>query len=403
MVNEQTYSIRDVIDANKSMYLNTKASDFKFIMEENSEELPVHRYVLIATSKTFDDMFKDQLKEKNELKIPDVSAKCFKVFLALFYLDEVTINDETYEEIMRLSYEYEMSAGLKICEQFLLRNTNKSMLCKHLGLAITYKLNALQNHCLAEIRANAAHVFKMDGFIESDKNVLQSILNFGDHCCLEVNVFNACLAWAKNNGTMVTDIDVRHELGDLFYLIPFAAMNIGTFSKVVSAHRSLFTLDEVVDIVTLITTGKTTNVSDKFTQERSLVNTFKWDAECLIKTVCTTDVMSWPILLAEYTMFVSNAKMLLGGFDLFKLKNTVDRDSALSFTIIITKRNVDGNDEWEELLQETQHICHAKGLGTIAVRIKLNQPIVIEPNIKYNIFFDFSLNLLTDDYYELRQ
>lgn len=406
MVFEQQFSTKSMANAIQNLYMNDETADFYFIFEGDDEEhcVPAHKIILASGSPVFHAMFHGTLKEKTEVKIKDASVKGFKEFLQLFYLCEVNISDENYVEFLNLSNKYDMPEGLEICEKFLLENTDTIDLCKHLGLAIKFNLEELEKYCDTEICYDTALVFKTIGFIESTKEVLESILKLHDHSCLEMDVFNACIAWAenacKNNGTDATDKqNIRCALGDCFYYIPFAKMNIDTFSKVVFAHRTLFTLDEVADIMALITTGEITELSKKFTQNRDLIHI--WDDYFPIETVRTCEPGGSTLISCnEYTSFTSNKKLLLCGFDLFDLKKTDVTSRSLSATISITKQNhIDEPQEKisEELQQKIQLVaCAAKG-KTVSVSIELNKPIVIVPQLKYNIHIDFSSNASTED------
>lgn len=404
MAIEQQYSTKSHANAMQNLYMNEKTADVHFIFEVESKEerVPVHKIILASASPVFHAMFYGNLKEKNDVKITDASADGFKAFLALFYFCKVTISDENYDEFLYLSHKYDMPEGLNICEKFLLANTSVVDLCKHLGLAIKFNLNELEKYCETEIRLNTAVVFKTIGFIESPKDVLESILKLRDHNCLDMNVFNACIAWAGNScktkGTDAKDTqNIRRELGDLFYHIPFAAMKIDTFSKVVFAHRTLFTLDEVADIMALITSGELTDVSEKFTQNRRVVNTFDWDEDVLIKIVRgSMGEIGTSISPFEGIAFTSNTKLLFGGFDLFDVKNTSDSSQTLSATISITKRNSDGIDS-EKIQQNIQCIVCAEGDRAVPFSIKLDEPIVIVPQLRYDIEVDFSSNQMSEE------
>lgn len=156
-----------------------------------------------------------------------------------------------------------------MCEEFLSKYSTVGELCTHLGLAIKYNLKKLQEFCEKEIVAHAVVVFKSDGFTNCSKNVLESVLKLNGLSCTEMDIFNACMVWAetacKKKGTDAVDKkNLRAELGECFFLLPFVTMTVSNFCEVVFVNRAIFTLDEVADIMTCITKGKSTELSKKF-------------------------------------------------------------------------------------------------------------------------------------------
>lgn len=400
MASEKQFSTRSMAEVTKKLYLNEETADVHFVFKVDDEEQRVaaHKNILALGSPVFHSMFYGTLKEKGDVKITDSSAKGFMDFLSIFYLEEVKITNGNISEFMYLANKYDINEGMDICEQYLLANTNVNELCTHYGLALRYNLNKLREYCESEIRMHSIEVFKSNGFISSSKDVLESVLNLNDHNCFEMDIFNACMTWAEN-ACKKNEIDamdkqnLRLQLEECFYLIPFTTMMIDNFSKVVFAYRPLFTLDEVVDIMAFITTGEITEISKKFSKNRSIVKIFKWDEDYLIK--CTRDSEEGGTLISrvEYTTFTANNKMLLGGFHLFDIKNTTDSGKNLSGTVGISKES----DTGIELQEKVEFVLYADKKSSAPLEIKLKTPIVIIPYTKYNIHVDFSANALTED------
>lgn len=400
MASEKQFSTRSMAEVTKKLYLNEETADVHFVfkVDDDEQRVAAHKNILALGSPVFHSMFYGTLKEKGDVKITDSSANGFMEFLSIFYLEEVKITNANISEFMYLANKYNINEGMDICEEYLLTNTNTSELCTHYGLALRYNLNKLRKYCESEICMHSVEVFKSNGFIGSSKDVFESILKLNDYNCFEIEIFNACMTWAENackkNEIDTTDKqNLRLQLGESFYLIPFTTMMIDNFSKVFFANRTLFTLDEVADIMAFITAGEITELSKKFTKNRSIVKIFKWDEDYLIK--CTRDSEEGGTLISrdEYTTFTASKKMLLGGFHLFDIKNTTDSGKNLSGTVCVSRES----DTDIELQEKVEFVLYADKKSSAPLEIKLKTPIIITPNVKYNIHVDFSGNEMTED------
>ncbi|XP_031629136.1 BTB/POZ domain-containing protein 3-like [Contarinia nasturtii] len=421
MATVKQFSTKSMAEVTKKLYLNEETADVHFAFEIDGDEQRVaaHKNILALGSPVFYAMFYGPLKEKGDVKIRDASMNGFMDFLTIFYMEEVKITTNNVAEFIDLANKYDMPEGMKICEEFLLENTKVVDLCKHYALAVKFNLNNLLKKCECGIRENATEVFKSNDFINISKKVLELILKLDNYNCFEADIFNACVAWAKNaceeNETDATEKQsLRQSLGECFYLIPFTTMKIAAFSKVVFANKTLFTLDEVADIMALIMTGESTEVSTKFMKNRDAVEVFNWDDEYIIE--CDRDGnqeyeeesdkeerkrldeegKGTLISRDEYTTFTASEKMLFGGFRFVDFKNVTNVTNAgndLSATIKITKQI----DNVYELMEKIQLCVYADKKTTKPIDIKLEKPIIITPRVKYNIHVDFSNNATTKD------
>lgn len=179
--------------------------------------------------------------------------------------------------------------------------------------------------------------------------------------------------------------NLRHELDHCFYLIPFTTMKMESFSNIVFANRVLFTLDEIVEIMRLIATDESTEVTKMFTNGCCVAKPFDWSKESLLVFAIENVISGGFICLDEKITFTSNQKLLFGGFRCFDMTNNDKSMKSLSATISVTMQlgfiSIDERQEKIEIVQAQENAF-----------VKLNQPIVIVPQIRYDICVTFSKN-----------
>lgn len=390
----EQYSAKSVIEGTKKLYRDEKTADVHFVFKNNGDiiRFPAHKIILASCSPVFHTMFYSAPLSESDVKINDASPKGFMDFLALCYLDEVKITNENVTEFIDLAHKYHMPEGLKIGEQFLLKYTTVANLFTHYALAVKFNLNDLRNHCESEFRVNAVKVFKTDSFINCSKQMLDFILKLNSiqtFNCFEVDIFNACMNWAKN-ACKKDDIDgtdqqqLRCILGESFYLIPFSTMNADTLSEIVYSHPTLFSQAEAFDMMVLATTGKSTELTKKYLKRNDDVQLFSWDDERLEKHIRIFEPGTC-IGSVEYTTFSSRQKILFGGFSFFDFKNKSDSHQNLFATVTITRLN----DTKDELLENHQLRLYADKNQSTPFEIKLKNPLVIMPHVKHTICVNF--------------
>lgn len=394
METENSFATKSVLDITKKLYLSEETADVYFIfnIDGKKQRVPAHKNILATGSSVFRSMFYGKFKEVGDVGIVDSSPECFKEFLAIFYLQAIKVTNENVLEFINLANKYDMSEGIDVCEQFLINNVLVGQLCSHFAWAIEFNLNKLIAYCQSQIRWNADKVFQSDTFINCPKDVLEVILQMNDHSCNGIDVFNACKIWAENackrNGRDWFDPqNIRRELCECFYLIPFVTMKAETFSNIVFANRALFTLDEIVDIMAFINTGASTEHTSKFIKSNSTNILFHWNIDRLV--VCERSFTckgNISIYQYESAVFSSNKKLLFGGFKFFQMISLNEANSTLSATITITTES----SSTVELQEKIRIMTRENKLWPSFV--ELSKPIVLTPYIKCNILVDFSSN-----------
>ncbi|XP_055313232.1 BTB/POZ domain-containing protein 6-B-like [Sitodiplosis mosellana] len=385
-----------ILEMTKSLYLNDVNANVRFLFVIYGQEIlvPAHKIILAAYSPVFNAMFFGSLKETGNIHINDVSIDSFKDFLSIFYLDTVKITSDNIEQFTYLADKYDVPKGIEMCERFLLDNSRSFDICVLLEFATNYNLRKLRENC----RCKPAEVFESNYFITVTLDMLRTILQLVDYKCFEVHVFRACMRWAKNvcnhDGIDPTDApNLRFALKDCFYLIPFLSMRFAAFLDIVSSNRTLFLIDEIIDIQNFILWGKSTDITKQFANRKNEAATLSWCEELLInfKIHPVQDDGAWlDIYSKQYTTFSSSYRLLFGGFKLRPMKKQPGPNRLLNGDIHITKQ-MDCSDI---LIDKIQLKVNIDNDATQLPSVMFDKHIVIIPNEKYTIFIDFGRNAI---------
>ncbi|CAO4381473.1 unnamed protein product [Caenorhabditis nigoni] len=121
------------------------------ILIVNDTKFYVLKKYLALQSSYFNSLFFGQFDEcqKNEIELKDIDPDDFQNFLELIY-GESSIDDDTVTGILHLADMYDVPMAIRRCEEFLLKNSEKSMVQK-LQLSLCCNLENLKSKCLSEI------------------------------------------------------------------------------------------------------------------------------------------------------------------------------------------------------------------------------------------------------------
>lgn len=380
---------RAVFEITEKLYLNVELADVNFIIKNTNKKdqrIPANKAILAVRSAVFKSMFFGPLKNEGDIEIVDGDADAFKEFLQFFYLSKVTISMENLWEVVRLIDMYDIidhvrSSGPTFEGKLTLENV-----CWTYQLAIYLKHERLMKTCESKIRSRIKKVFASDTFKRIDRETLKHILELSDLECDEVDVFNACLSWAKL-ASIEFGLDenkaqnLRLILGDCLESIRYSEMEIEEFNTIAEMHKSLFTQDEILDIRLMLTT---TDYEPKIFSANP--RRYKWNThkvlECRWKPNFRTQLLEDP----EIILFSSNYLALLG-----EIRGPGTRYDCFVNVLITAYDNLHSKDSAKKLYEgEFQAFCE------YSLEINLPQPIVIKPRILYEI----RLNLI-DPYQKL--
>lgn len=368
------------------MYLNPDVADVKFLL--NGETVPAHKNILATSSSIFKTIFFESIKENDVVEIENVNVGAFKEFLQFFYLNEVTLTMENIEEVTRLADMYNVLDYLNVCAAFLECQLNADTMFWGYQLAISLNNAKLKSFCETQISISPLKMFESEPFLRCNQNTLKHILAIDSLNCNEIDIFKACLAWAKStctrNGLDENKSDhIKSQLDDCFALIRFGVIPTEEFATYISneCYKDLFTRDELADILFMRTVKDFK--SSKFNQKpRSNV---WWNLK--IKLVCDREIQCYRrekiIQNKESTWFCANVRVLLGEIQCVSIDFY---NSAINCIVNISEVN-----SQTRALIKTLLIQHAT-VEREATKIVLTRPIIIEAGKMYEICFDFKRN-----------
>lgn len=246
----------------KKLFLDEASADVKFFFTPYGSQphFLAHKFLLANGSSVFKQMFYGGVKKVEKIYIKDATFNEFKEFSQIFYLDKITLTIENVGGVLRLAKEYDVTECISLCEKFLQEYLSAEKVCSILDLAITFDRPELAKHCHRIIREHSAAVFASDSFHQCSQQVLKEILKRGDLNCSAKEIFDACIDWAeqkcaKNDVDASKVVNLKKQLGKCLYLIPFHLMCHKELNECLSVHKTLFTQEELIEIISIITLG----------------------------------------------------------------------------------------------------------------------------------------------------
>ncbi|CAO4368834.1 unnamed protein product [Caenorhabditis nigoni] len=147
------------------------------VLVVNDREFYLSKYFLALQSTYFKTLLLGNFDEshKNKIELKDINPDDFQNFLELIH-GESSLDDETVSGILHLADMYDTPTAIRRCEEFLLKNSQKTMPRK-LQISLRYNLENLKNKCLSEITtiADIQSIVSLN-FKEMDLSTSQALL-----------------------------------------------------------------------------------------------------------------------------------------------------------------------------------------------------------------------------------
>lgn len=233
-----------------------ETGDVTFIVD--SEKVRVHRCILAALSPKYKAQFFGSRPDEGDIHVHgDITAAAFQEFLQFFYLDEVVLTIENIENVFDLVQQSLVDDFSNECINFLKDIVSVDSLCVIYRLASIFGIEELLDICEPQISANAQKIFVSNDFINCESDLLITILQMDSLRCREIEVFDACISWAKaacerKNIDPDQMSNLRSVLGAAIFEIRFCSMKIEEFVILHRKYHGFFSPDESDEIIFMI-------------------------------------------------------------------------------------------------------------------------------------------------------
>lgn len=398
MAETYSYSLsnQDALVASERLYLSDDLADVHFVFTNNNieEKIPAHKLILTVLSPVFRAMFFGPMKEKKDVLIVDSDADAFKEFLQFFYLRKVSLSMANMETVVRLADKYDIMMYVELaCSK--LQNIyfsgdeepdklNTANVCWGYQLAHYADYYPLLHECEDIIIGSTFEVLKTNAFLQVDQAILENILSLNVER-QEMSIFYGVLRWATRacqaNGMECTPINFRFQLGNCLKLIRFGQLDVPKFSKLVIEFPELLTADEFQDIVLMITDNDyKPKIFSRYVQH------YKWNAEKVLNCQRNAKKVENEMIDCrgqQIILFTSNHAILLGGIN-------CNLNPLCNFDLKVTITEVDA----VKPKYIYRRIFEAKENNQL--KIKLRKPVLIKPNVRYEIRLHIDKSLVAD-------
>lgn len=243
------------IDGIKQLFNNSFLADLTFEFPDG-RVIFGHRTIISMRSRVAHEYFNGKIL-LDYLIVDDYSYEVFIEFLRFLYNDECSITSLNVGELLCVAMDYLIDELTNECVRFLLSSNPLQLL----EMCIKYNWNNIYIKTLEYISSNFNEIASSTHFLHIQPEILQLILNT-DHLSVssEYDVFDVVMKWTRqvcdNQKEHDNGIIKRKFLGDILYLIRFAAMSFDEFSKCIEREPDLLTSDETCAIFLHITIKK---------------------------------------------------------------------------------------------------------------------------------------------------
>lgn len=376
----------------EKLYLDARTADVHFVFDSEdgeSERIPAHKNILSAISPFFDAMFYGEMKQNGDINIVDTPTEAFKEFLQFFYRSTVKLTAENVFAVMNLGKQHMLNECFKACTNLTKETLTKDNVCLGYERAILFEDDDLKRLCEQTISEHAEEVFRSDGFLSCEPNLLRHILMLDSLKCTESVVFDGLMAWAKaacvrKGLDEPSNTDLRSQLGDFIYEICFGEMKMEDFYVRYSKHEGLFSAEEFKCIMGMIASKEFP--SGRFNPNPRKIRDHGEDDVGDGIMVCNRVDLDQSYSLnstkyletSESTIFTTNRTLLLKRLHFSEFVTDLQRQTLLA-SLQIYRMN---SSKVEGLWYSAADIeCRQKTI------IEIPKPIVVTENNKYCIVF----------------
>jgi len=133
-------------------------------------------------------------------------------------------------QVLRASRQYQVHSLTNRCQQFVIDNLLLSNACSFLEQCVESDESVLVDACTQFISHNTEAVLQSQNFIHSSVEVVRRIINLESISVGEIDLFEACVAWARTRGGNDPE-HLRKHLTPVLDLIRFPTMSPEDFAR----------------------------------------------------------------------------------------------------------------------------------------------------------------------------
>lgn len=376
----------------QSLYLNPHGADVWFKI--NDERVPGHKLILSAMSPYYSKMFYGSLPENSEVNMTDAvrSVESFKEFLKFMYTLQPNLTMNNIEDVISLAKQSLSDECMSVCGVFLRKSLTTENMFRIYQVALLYDIHNLKAICEDEICVVAEKVLRSSSLLEFPYDYLHMVLKRDALACEEVDIFNACIAWAKAackrlNLDPSNGVCLRDQLRASVYQIRFTSMSTKEASDCIRLCPGLFTADELEEIICMVAQ------EDKFQPKQFNWTPRYFDLNCYKgRNLQFSRVKKYRFITEvkrrETTRFSCNRRVLLKS--IYCEIDSLERP-LVHVTIKESRDNENEIDRYDQRL--IVHFAEQVNRNYKA-EIVLNKSILLRPMYHYDICIEFDSSLL---------
>lgn len=388
------------IPTSKTLFLKDQLADVYFLFtsdEGQNQKIPAHKVILANASEEFLEMFfGEQKEEKMEFEIMDVSAAAFTEVLRCVYANQMILSTEIIGDVMKVAHKYDVISCFEFCERFLTQHLPDDEYFLGFKLSVEHNRTELQEKFERIIRNHAKTLLESNEFLKCSREILISILKIRFLLCDPMDIFEACIEWAKNacdtSGMDSSSVEnQRDQLGESIYLIPFRQMDATQIFACIKHQKGLFQPDEVEELFAIAVSFGPTDLQ-KFRSQSEL--SVLWNEDrfiwfCHYPEWNESD-KHWVNEIEITSIFKSDKNRLLGAVKLAEIRHTEGFKDIAHGILSIVLKNKNGNTLSEVSLLKNKIIIECSLSGSISLQlVKLSEPVLLNANKDYDISISF--------------
>lgn len=385
----------------QSLYLNEDGADVWFLFD--GERIPGHKIILTAMSEYYKTMFFGSLPVNEIIDMNDanITVESFKAFLKFIYMVEP--NGLTMDNIEGVLSMAKLSLSEDIfseCDVFLKNSVTIDTMFFGYQLALLYDLKHLKAICSEEICVHAESVLKSSSFLNFPFEYLQIIMQNDALACEEIDIFNACINWAKaacirNNLDPSNEENLRNQLQDLVHQIRFISMTKEEASICIGAYPGLFSRNgELQEIICMIGHNDAYQPKQFNWTPRYFNLKYNKGQQLQCSRISYPLFPDGPYLVknVEVTRFTCNRYVMLLGI-------SCDLNSRISTPITVQINEIKSNEHINERYNQRliAQFEHNSKIQVYQTSIALDKVILLRPNYTYDISITFETHFQNPD------